>query len=86
VVISRGSKTALLAGYAFILPAFLLMLIGWREGAHFVVVGLAYLLIGIGGRHGADAGIEVADGLGTGLARGTWPRQPTTWSATSGDR
>lgn len=48
VVISRGSKTALLAGYAFILPAFLLMLIGWREGAHFVVVGLAYLLIGIG--------------------------------------
>ncbi|MFM8895799.1 MAG: MFS transporter [Actinomycetales bacterium] len=48
VVLTRGSKTALLVGYACILPAFLLMLVGWRAGAHYAVVGLAYLLIGLG--------------------------------------
>jgi MFS family permease len=48
VVLARGSKAALLAGYFCILPAFLLMLVGWREGATYLVVGVAYLLIGVG--------------------------------------
>jgi len=48
VVISRGSKVALLVGYGCILPAFALMLVGWREGSSYLVVGLAYLLIGAG--------------------------------------
>ena len=48
LVNSRGSRLTLLAGFLFILPALLIMLLGWREGAGYPVVGLAYLLIGMG--------------------------------------
>jgi hypothetical protein len=45
---SHGSRFTLLAGYVFILPALLIMLLVWREGTSYLFVGLAYLLIGIG--------------------------------------
>lgn len=45
---SKGSRFTLLAGFLFILPALLVMLILWREGTSYIFVGLAYLLIGIG--------------------------------------
>ena len=43
-----GSRNTLLVGFLFILPALIVMLVGWREGASYFVVGLAYLLIGLG--------------------------------------
>ncbi|MBU6245193.1 MAG: MFS transporter [Actinomycetales bacterium] len=48
LVVSRGSKFTLLAGYACILPAFIIMLIGWRQGSSYFIVGIAYLLVGVG--------------------------------------
>ena len=45
---SHGSRFTLLAGYVFILPALLIMLLVWREGTSYIFVGLAYLLIGVG--------------------------------------
>jgi len=48
MVVSRGSRFTLLAGYACILPAFLLMLLGWQQGVSYPVIGLAYLLVGVG--------------------------------------
>lgn len=45
---SHGSRFTLLAGYIFILPAMLIMLIFWREGTSYFFIGLAYLLVGIG--------------------------------------
>lgn len=48
LVTSKGSRFTMLLGYAFILPAFLLMFFTWREGAPYVVIGLAYLLMGTG--------------------------------------
>jgi DHA2 family multidrug resistance protein-like MFS transporter len=45
---SHGSRFTLLAGYVFILPALLIMLLVWREGTPYLFVGLAYLLIGVG--------------------------------------
>lgn len=45
---SRGSRFTLLAGFAFILPAMLIMLISWREGTSYFFVGIAYLFVGIG--------------------------------------
>lgn len=43
-----GTRATMLLGYAFILPAFLVMLLAWREQTAAVWVGLAYLLIGCG--------------------------------------
>lgn len=48
LVIQRGSRFTLLAGFAFLLPAFLVMLVAWREGTSYLWVGLAYLLVGMG--------------------------------------
>ena len=48
LVESHGSRFTLLLGYVFCLLAFLVMLILWDEGASYVVVGLGYLLMGIG--------------------------------------
>ncbi len=48
LVAARGSRDTMLVGYAFILPAFLVMLITWQQGTGYAWVGLAYLLIGIG--------------------------------------
>jgi hypothetical protein len=48
MVTARGSRDTMLLGYAFILPAFLVMLITWQQGTGYAWVGLSYLLIGIG--------------------------------------
>jgi DHA2 family multidrug resistance protein-like MFS transporter len=48
LVESHGSRFTLLLGYAFCLAAFLVMLVLWEEGVSYPVVGLGYLLVGIG--------------------------------------
>ena len=48
LVESHGSRFTLLFGYVFCLAAFLVMLVLWDENASYLVVGLAYLLMGIG--------------------------------------
>ncbi len=48
LVVRIGSRDTMLLGYAFILPAFLVMLFAWGEGTGYLWVGLAYLLVGIG--------------------------------------
>ena len=48
LVVSVGSRITMLIGFAFIVPAFVVMLVTWREGALGVWVGVAYLLIGLG--------------------------------------
>ncbi len=48
LVESHGSRFTLLLGYAFCLAAFLVMLVLWEEGISYPLVGLGYLLVGIG--------------------------------------
>jgi DHA2 family multidrug resistance protein-like MFS transporter len=48
LVESHGSRFTLLIGFAFCLAAFLVMLVLWDEGASYFVVGLGYLLMGVG--------------------------------------
>jgi MFS transporter, DHA2 family, multidrug resistance protein len=48
LVESHGSRFTLLLGYVFCLLAFVVMLVLWDEDASYVVVGLGYLLMGIG--------------------------------------
>src|SRR6201999_4462943 len=48
LVESHGSRFTLLLGYVFCLLAFVVMLTLWDEGASYPVVGLGYLLMGIG--------------------------------------
>jgi MFS transporter, DHA2 family, multidrug resistance protein len=48
LVESHGSRFTLLLGYLFCLLAFLVMLVLWDEDAGYVVVGLGYLMMGIG--------------------------------------
>ena len=48
LVESHGSRLTLLVGFAFCLGAFLVMLLLWDEGAAYPIVGLGYLLMGIG--------------------------------------
>ena len=48
LVESHGSRFTLLLGYAFCLAAFLVMLLLWEEGISYPLVGLGYLLVGIG--------------------------------------
>jgi len=48
LVVRIGSRDTMLLGYAFIFPAFLVMLFTWGAGTAYVWVGLGYLLIGIG--------------------------------------
>ena len=47
-VTERGSRLALLAGFAFCLLGFLAMLLLWQQNIPYWRVGLAYALIGIG--------------------------------------
>jgi MFS family permease len=44
----KGSRFTLLCGYACIFLGFLTMLVLWKEGSNYGVVGLAYALIGAG--------------------------------------
>lgn len=46
--VSLGSRTTMLLGYTAIFPAFILMLVAWRESTPYWQVGIAYLLVGIG--------------------------------------
>lgn len=44
----RGSRVTLLTGYLFVLLAFAVMLLLWKEGISYWKVGLGYALIGLG--------------------------------------
>jgi DHA2 family multidrug resistance protein-like MFS transporter len=48
LVEARGARFTLLAGYVFLLLAFLSMLLLWKEGSSYWEVGIAYVFIGIG--------------------------------------
>jgi DHA2 family multidrug resistance protein-like MFS transporter len=48
LVESHGSRFTLLVGFAFCLLAFVVMLVLWDETADYAVVGLGYLLMGVG--------------------------------------
>jgi DHA2 family multidrug resistance protein-like MFS transporter len=48
LVEARGARFTLLAGYVFLLLAFLWMLLLWDEGSAYWKIGLAYAFIGIG--------------------------------------
>ncbi len=48
LVASHGSRFTLLVGFSFCLVSFLVMLLLWDEGCSYWVVGLGYLLLGIG--------------------------------------
>jgi MFS transporter, DHA2 family, multidrug resistance protein len=48
LVEERGSRFVLLAGYLFVLLGFLSMLLLWKEGTPYWMVGLAYAFVGIG--------------------------------------
>ena len=48
LVESHGSRVTLLVGYVFVVLGFLVMLLLWKESSSYLVVGLAYLLVGAG--------------------------------------
>jgi hypothetical protein len=48
LVETRGARVTLLYGYVAILLGFVTMLVLWKQGASYAVVGLAYACIGIG--------------------------------------
>jgi len=48
LVEARGARFTLLAGYVFLLLAFLWMLVLWTDGSSYWQIGLAYAFIGIG--------------------------------------
>jgi EmrB/QacA subfamily drug resistance transporter len=48
LVEARGARVTLLAGYAFCLLGFLVMLFLWNDGGPYVWVGLGYALVGLG--------------------------------------
>ena len=45
---SHGPRFTMLLGFGFVIPAFVVMLVAWREGVNYVPIGAAYLLIGVG--------------------------------------
>ena len=44
----RGSRVTMLTGYCFVLAAFVVMLLAWRQNIGYWPVGVGYALIGIG--------------------------------------
>jgi len=48
LVVSLGSRGTLLLGFAAITPAFIIMLVAWREQTAYWVVAVAYVLVGTG--------------------------------------
>ena len=48
LVESRGARTTLLAGYAFLMLGFLSMLLLWDEDSSYWRIGIAYVFLGIG--------------------------------------
>jgi hypothetical protein len=71
----RGSGFTLLAGYTFCLLSFLTMLLLWREGSGYWVVGLAFAFLGTGvGLAGTPASHSLTGSVPTrraGMASGT---------------
>jgi MFS transporter, DHA2 family, multidrug resistance protein len=70
-----GSRATLLRGYVFILVAFLIMLLFWKEGTSFWVVVLAFMFVGIGiGLSGTPASRSLTGSvpvMKAGMASGT---------------
>jgi EmrB/QacA subfamily drug resistance transporter len=48
LVESHGARFTLLVGYVFCFLGFTTMLVLWEDGAHYAVVGLGYLFVGVG--------------------------------------
>ncbi len=48
MIVKLGSRVTLLAGLALLMVGFILMLLTWTEGASYLPVGLAYLILGSG--------------------------------------
>lgn len=48
LVMRLGSRDTLLLGFACVIPGFIVMLIGWREGTPYWMVAIAYILVGAG--------------------------------------
>ena len=48
LITGRGSRTTMLVGYALLAVSFALMVATWRPGAGYLVVGLAYAILGAG--------------------------------------
>jgi len=48
MVETKGSRTTLLTGYVFIMIAFVMMLVFWKEGTSFWVVVITFMFVGVG--------------------------------------
>ena len=48
MLVARGSRPTMLIGFAMLASAFAIMLVGWKQGSPYWVVGIAYLLMGCG--------------------------------------
>ena len=48
MVETKGSRATLLTGYVFILIAFVMMLLFWKEGTSFWVVVITFMFVGVG--------------------------------------
>lgn len=48
LIAARGSRFTLIAGFVFVLIAFILMLTTWNEGQSYWVIAIAYACVGIG--------------------------------------
>jgi len=70
-----GSRATLLRGYVFILVAFVIMLLFWKEGTSFWVVALAFMFVGVGiGLSGTPASRSLTGSvpvMKAGMASGT---------------
>ncbi len=75
MVESIGSRDTLLRGYVFILIAFLIMLLFWKEGTSFWVVVIAFMFVGVGiGLSGTPASRSLTGSvpaIKAGMASGT---------------
>jgi MFS family permease len=86
---ARGSGFTLLGGYLFCLLSFVTMLLGWKQGSSYWVVGLAFAFLGAGvGLAGTPASHSLTSSVPTRRA-GMAPAPPTcsaTWAARSCSR
>jgi MFS family permease len=75
MVESIGSRATFLRGYVFILVAFVIMLLLWKEGTSFWVVAIAFMFVGIGiGLSGTPASRSLTGSvpvMKAGMASGT---------------
>jgi MFS transporter, DHA2 family, multidrug resistance protein len=75
MVETKGSRTTLLTGYVFILIAFVMMLLFWKEGTSFWVVVITFMFVGVGiGLSGTPASRSLTGSvpaIKAGMASGT---------------